>query len=116
MLNIQKDTAMLVTRVGDLGSGVCRAGHPGVPVGVGIDYITVHISGAETVFTNGVPQAIIGTIGSTDCGHTTTAVSGSQTVFAEFMAIHRVGDIGVINEGDGEHVVISGSDDVNNDD
>jgi len=106
---------MYVSRVSDLGAGVCRAGHPGVPVGVDIDYITVHISGAETVFTNNLPQAIIGTVGTTDCGHTTTAVSGSDTVFAEHMPIHRIGDVGVINEGSGEHVVISGSDDVNND-
>lgn len=107
---------MFVSRVGDLGSGTCRAGHPGKPVGVPVDYVTVHISGADTVFTNFVPQAIIGTIGTTDCGHTTTAISGSDTVFAEFMPIHRIGDIGVINEGDGEHVVVTGSDDVNNDD
>jgi hypothetical protein len=106
---------MYVSRVSDLGAGVCRAGHPGVPVGSNKDYTTVHVSGAETVFTNFLPQAIIGTIGSTDCGHTTTAVSGSDSVFAEFMPIHRIGDIGVINEGDGEHVVITGSDDVNND-
>jgi hypothetical protein len=100
---------MQITRVGDLGAGVCLA-HP-VPVG----YVTVHISGAETVFVNGVPMAILGTIGSTSCGHTTMAVSGSSTVFAEYMAVHRIGDIGVINEGGGEHVVISGSNDTSAD-
>lgn len=107
---------MFVTRVGDLGAGNCRAGHPDVPVGSDKPYTTVHVSGADTVFTNFVPQAILGTIGVTDCGHTTTAVSGSNSVFAEYMPIHRIGDVGVINEGDGEHVVVSGSDDVNNDD
>jgi uncharacterized Zn-binding protein involved in type VI secretion len=107
---------MFVSRVSDLGAGVCRAGHPDVPVGSNKDYVTVHVSGADTVFTNFLPQAIIGTIGVTDCGHSTTAVSGSDSVFAEFMPIHRIGDVGVINEGEGEHVVVSGSDDVNNDD
>lgn len=101
---------MFVSRVNDLGEGVCRAGHPGVPVGSDKQYVTIHISGAETVFTNFIPQTIVGSIGETDCGHTTTAVSGSDTVFAEFMPIHRIGDLGVINEGDGEHVVVSGSD------
>lgn len=107
---------MFVSRLTDLGVGLCRAGHSDVAAGSDKDYVTVHVSGADTVFTNFLPQAIIGTIGVTDCGHTTTAVSGSDSVFAEFMPIHRIGDIGIINEGDGEHVVVSGSDDVNNDD
>ena len=107
---------MLVSRLTDLGVGVCRAGHPDVPEGSDKDYVTIHVSGADTVFTNFLPQAIIGTIGVTDCGHTTTAVSGSDSVFAEFMPIHRIGDVGIINEGSGEHVVVTGSDDVNNDD
>jgi uncharacterized Zn-binding protein involved in type VI secretion len=103
---------MKVTRVGDLGAGVCRAGHPGKKVGVPVDYVTTHISGAKTVFANGAPMAVLGTIGTTSCGHTTMAVSGSQTVFIEGIPAHRVGDVGVINEGSGEHVVISGSADV----
>jgi uncharacterized Zn-binding protein involved in type VI secretion len=97
---------MKVTRVGDLGAGVCRA-HI-VPV----SYVTTHISGAKTVFANGAPMAVLGTIGATSCGHTTMAVSGSSTVFIEGLPVHRVGDVGVINEGSGEHVVISGSGDV----
>jgi hypothetical protein len=115
MINTQKENVMFVSRLSDLGAGNCRAGHPDVRKGTNKGYVTMHISGAETVFTNFLPQAIIGTIGTTDCGHTTTAVSGSDTVFAEFMAIHRIGDVGVINEGDGEHVVVSGSDNVSND-
>lgn len=66
---------MKITRVGDLGAGVCRA-HI-VPV----SYVTTHISGAKTVFANGAPMAVLGTIGATSCGHTTMAVSGSSTVF-----------------------------------
>ena len=102
------------SRVGDLGQGFCLAGHSDVPVGSPKSYITTHVSGADTVFTNFQPQTIVGTIGVTDCGHTTTAVSGSDTVFAEFMPIHRIGDIGIINEGGGEHAVITASDDVEN--
>jgi len=94
---------MQVSRVSDLGAGICRT-HT-APV----NYITVHVSGASTVLVNFLPMAIIGTIGVTNCGHTTKAVSGSPTVFAEFKATHRIGDIGVIVEGSGEHVVISGS-------
>ena len=101
-----------VSRVGDLGSGECLAGHPDVPKGSPKPYITTHITGASTVFTNNSPQAVVGSIGSTDCGHTTMAITGSATVFAEFMAIHRVGDVGAINEGDGTHIVITGSDSV----
>jgi len=97
---------MQISRVGDLGAGICP--NHIVPV----EYVTVHISGASTVLVNFVPMAILGTIGATDCGHTTTAVSGSPTVFAEYMPAHRIGDIGVINEGGGEHLVISASGDV----
>jgi hypothetical protein len=104
-----------LARVGDLGSGQCRAGHPGVPVGTPLDYVTTYVSGCETVFTNYLPQTVIGSIGVTDCGHTTTCVSGSETVFAEYMPVHRIGDIDVINEGPGEDICISGSDDVDND-
>ena len=56
-----------------------------------------------------MPQTVVGSLGETDCGHTTTALTGAPNVFAEFMAIHRIGDLGAINEGDGEHLVITGS-------
>jgi uncharacterized Zn-binding protein involved in type VI secretion len=102
------------SRVNDLGHGYCKAGHPDVPRGSPKEYTTIHITGAQTVFTNHLPQTIVGTIGETSCGHTTTAITGSDTVFAEFMPVHRIGDIGVINEGDGEHVVITASDNVEN--
>ena len=102
------------SRVGDLGAGTCLAGHPDVPRGSPKSYVTTHISGAQTVFTNNVPQTIVGTLGVTDCGHTTTAVSGSDSVFAEGQSVHRLGDIGVINEGDGDHIVITASNNVSN--
>lgn len=104
----------LLSRVGDHGHGECLAGHDDVDEGDPKEYITTHITGAQTVFTNFMPQAIVGSIGETDCGHTTTAITGSDTVFAEFMGVHRIGDVGIINEGDGEHLVITSSMDVNN--
>lgn len=103
-----------VSRVGDLGEGQCKAGHSDVPRGRPKDYVVTHITGAQTVFLNNRPMAIVGTIGETDCGHTTTALTGSDTVFAENSPVHRVGDVGIINEGDGEHTVITGSEDVSN--
>jgi uncharacterized Zn-binding protein involved in type VI secretion len=103
-----------ISRVGDLGDGKCLAGHSDVPEGSSKSYVVTHITGADTVFLNNQPMAIVGTIGETDCGHTTTAITGSDNVFAENVPVHRVGDIGVINEGDGEHVVITGSDNVRN--
>jgi uncharacterized Zn-binding protein involved in type VI secretion len=76
--------------------------------------ILLHILCANTVFTNTIPQTIVGSIGTTDCGHTTTAITGSSTVFVEGQPIHRFGDVGVINEGDGDHLVITSSSDVGN--
>jgi hypothetical protein len=101
-----------VTRLNDLGQGNCYVGHPDVPPGSPKPFITTFIKGADTVFLNNEPIIIIGSLGVTDCGHTTMAVSGSSSVFAENMAVHRLNDIGVINEGSGEYYVISDSDDV----
>jgi uncharacterized Zn-binding protein involved in type VI secretion len=102
-----------IARVGDIGVGKCRAGHPGFPVGTPKDFVTTFITGASTVFLNNVPMAVISdTIGETDCGHTTTAISGSSTVFAENKPVHRLSDLGIINEGAGEYEVISNSDNV----
>ena len=103
-----------VSRLSDIGTGTCKAGHPDVPVGSPKDYAVSYISGAQSVFVNNLPMLIIGSQGTTDCGHTTTAISGSDTEFAEYLAIHRIGDIGIINEGDGEHIVVTGSSDVDN--
>jgi hypothetical protein len=99
-----------ISRTQDVGVGQCKAGHPGVPRGQPKDFATEFISGATTVFLNNRPMTIVGSLGVTDCGHTTTAVSGSSTVFAENMAVHRLNDVGVINEGDGEYNSVSASD------
>jgi hypothetical protein len=37
-------------------------------------------------------------------------MAGSGSVFAENKPVHRIGDLGIINEGDGEYSVISASD------
>lgn len=100
-----------IARVGDLGHGFCKAGHPGFPVGVEKEFVTTFISGANSVFLNNKPVAIANvTLGDADCGHTTTAMSGSATVFAENKPVHRLNDLGIINEGEGEYNVISTSD------
>lgn len=101
-----------ITRIGDLGNGFCYAGHPDVPVGSPKEFVTTFISGATTVFLNNVALVFVTSLGDTDCGHTTTAVAGSTTVYAENQAVHRLGDLGVINEGDGDYTVISASDNV----
>jgi uncharacterized Zn-binding protein involved in type VI secretion len=103
-----------LTRVGDVGHGQCFVGHDDVPAGSPKEYTVTYITGAKTVFTNNVPQTIVGSIGTCDCGHTTTAITGSSTVFVEGQPIHRFGDVGVINEGDGEHLVITASSEVGN--
>jgi uncharacterized Zn-binding protein involved in type VI secretion len=103
---------MKLVRVGDLCEGECRAGHPDVQIGLPKKFVAVYISGAGSVFINGTPQAIVGSLGETDCGHTITAIGGSDSVFAENQPIYRIGDLGAINEGEGECVAISGSDNV----
>jgi hypothetical protein len=102
-----------ISRTQDLGTGQCKAGHPDVPRGQPKDFVTEFVTGATTVFLNNRPMTIVGSIGVTDCGHSTMAVSGSGTVFAENMAVHRLNDVGVINEGDGEYVTVSSSDNAN---
>jgi uncharacterized Zn-binding protein involved in type VI secretion len=99
-----------IARINDLGHGECKAGHPDVPVNVPKEFTTTFLTGANSVFLNGKNMAIVGSIGETDCGHTTTAISGSNTVFAENVPVHRLNDVGVINEGEGEYHVLSTAD------
>lgn len=99
-----------IARIQDLGHGECKAGHPGIPVGVPKEFVTTFMTGANSVFINGKNMAVVGSTGETDCGHTTTAISGSATVFAENVPIHRLNDIGIINEGEGDYFVISSAD------
>jgi hypothetical protein len=74
--------------------------------------ITTFVTGTSTVFLNNKPLALQGTVGNTDCGHHTVAVSYSPTVFAENKPLHRVGDTGIVTEdGSGEYVTITASPD-----
>lgn len=99
-------------RVTDIGHGECYAGHDDVPEGEPKEFVTTFVTGAATVFMNNKPVALVGSVGYTDCGHTTTALTGSNTVFVEGKAIHQKGDIGTINEGDGVYHCVSASPDV----
>jgi uncharacterized Zn-binding protein involved in type VI secretion len=105
---------MQVTRLGDICDGECRVGHVDVEEGKPKKFVAVFISGAETVFVNHVPQVIVGSLGEADCGHTISAIAGSDSVFAEHQPICRVGDLIAVNEGEGEGVSISSSEDVGN--
>jgi len=99
-------------KLGDTGKGNCLAGHPDVKKGVPKPYITTYVEGCDTVFLNNQPLVTISHQGKTDCGHTTTCVAGSDNVFAEHQPVHRIGDDDKINEGDGDDVCVSGSDNV----
>ena len=92
-----------VSRIGDIGVGVCPCHVP--PVG----YVTTFITGCPTVFTNNRITTIIGTIGAATCGHPTTALTGSPSkVTMCNQPVHRVGDTGA---NCGGYVVVSGSPD-----
>ena len=104
-----------VARVGDIGDGTCKAGHPGFPLGVPKPMTTEFVTGASTVFMDNQPVVIVGSIGATDCGHHTEALTGSPTVFVEGQPMHRVGDVGVVTEtGGGDYETITGSPDCDN--
>jgi uncharacterized Zn-binding protein involved in type VI secretion len=95
-----------ISRITDLGEGTCAID--------GLDYITTFVSGATSVFINGLPVAIISTLGDQDCGHVSVASTGSSNVFVEGMAVHRIADTG-LGEGEDIYTVITGSPDVFND-
>lgn len=85
-----------------LGVGKCP-GHPPLPP---IDYTTVIITGANTVTTNSLATAVVGSLGVSSCGHMTVALVGSSTVRAENAGVHRVGDTGA---NLGPYTLITGS-------
>lgn len=82
-------TAANQSRIGDIGHGICPAHHHPE------SYLTIFVSGATTVKTNGSTSAVVGTVGVSTCGHTTIALTGSSTVRSEGSEMHRVGDIGM---------------------
>ena len=97
-------------RIGDIGDGVCRAGHPDVPKGSPKPMKTTILTASPSVFADYKNAASIGAVGSTDCGHTTEAVTGSSTVFINYKNAHCLGKTGVVSEdGGGEYTAITGS-------
>ena len=100
-------------KVGDHGHGYCYAGHTDVEKGQPKEITTEFLTGSADVFVNGMPCAVLGTIGHASCGHHTLAITGSATVFVNGVAAQRIGDAGIITEdGGGNYDVITASIDV----
>lgn len=55
---------------------------------------------------NGVPMAIVGSVGISSCGHATVALVGSATVRANGQGLHRVGDVG---QNCGNYILLTGA-------
>jgi len=93
-----------LTRIGDTGTGSCNSHDDSTP------YTTTFTSGAATVFANNIAVCVVGSVGSSTCGHETVAATGSSNVFAENVAVHRVGDVGA---NGGPYTATTGSPNVN---
>lgn len=90
-------------RIGDIGIGICYLhDHPVV-------YTTTIVAAVNSVLTNGLPTATIGSIGCASCGHSTVALTGSGDTLYEGKGVHRIGDIGTT--GAGTYHMVSGSPD-----
>lgn len=88
-----------VARVGDIGIGVCpNHGSPQI-------YTTTFTTGAANLTADGKLICVVGTLGSSTCGHQTTAATGGITK-AGGSPIHRVGDTG---QNYGQYTVTTGS-------
>ena len=98
-----------VTRVTDISMGICGCCCDSCPH----TWISVHVQGSPDVFANkrNVMRAP-NDIGVSTCPHCPTSYSltGSGTVFANKKAVHRLGDVHIVNCGTG--IVISASPDV----
>jgi uncharacterized Zn-binding protein involved in type VI secretion len=100
-----------VAKVGDHGHGFCYAGHVDVDRGKPKEFTTEFLTGSSDVILNGMPMAIVGTIGSMSCGHTSQAMTGDSSVIVNGVPIHRLGDVGIVIEGDGDYTTITSSSD-----
>lgn len=88
-----------VARVGDTGIGVCtNHGTPQI-------YTTTFTSGSALVKVGGKLVCTVGTVGTSTCGHQTTAMTGGINK-AGGAPIHRVGDTG---QNYGQYTVNTGS-------
>lgn len=75
--------------IGNLGIGICyNHDHPQV-------YITTIISGALDVYSEGLQNAIVTSMGCATCGHPTIAITGSGSVSHNELPSHRIGDLGI---------------------
>lgn len=97
-------TTQSVSRITDIGIGICPCHIPPQT------YTTTFITGSPTVFVDELNVAIIGTIGTSTCGHNTVAMTGSSISSAGEIPIHRVGDTG---QNCGTYVTMTGSSNVN---
>lgn len=91
-----------IGKVGSIGVGTCPCHPPSPPV----QYNTIIASGAVNCNVNGVPMAIIGSVGISSCGHATVALTGSSTKFANGQGLHKVGDIG---QNCGNYILLTGA-------
>ena len=80
---------MLVSRIGDIGIGICPA-HDSPQV-----YTTTIMTGSPDTLVEGQQEAIITSIGCATCGHATTAITGSGSVTTNALGGHRLGDMGI---------------------
>lgn len=89
-----------VTRVGDIGIGVCpNHGAPQI-------YTTTFTTGEATFLADGQAVCTVGSLGNSTCGHQTTALTGSAISKANGKLLHRIGDTG---QNYGQYTVTVGS-------
>lgn len=96
-------TAKPVARIGDIVTGTCWAsGHDSRA------FTGLWETGSDYVKADGRYVVRIGDTGTTDCGHTFRATTGSAVLVVDGLAVHRVDDLIVVNEG-GEGSTTEGS-------
>ncbi|HET8686067.1 MAG TPA: hypothetical protein VFM18_05305 [Methanosarcina sp.] len=95
-------TGQQVARVGDVCTGTCTA-HP-----TPRPFTAIIATGSPTSRADGQSIACVGSVGSTDCGHTIEVVSGSAVARADGIPIARIGDVVIVVEG-GDGIIVSGS-------
>jgi hypothetical protein len=97
-----------ICKIGDIGEGICLAGHEDIPRDKPKPMKTKMITGSENVFIEYKAVSRVGDIGTTDCGHLTKATTGASTVFINNRPVHRVGDTGVVLDNGATYKMITG--------
>jgi len=95
-----------VTRVGDLSLGICSIGSDCCPH----TWISVHIKGSGSSYTNKRETMRVGDIGLSTCPHCpiSIALTGARYSFSENRPIHRLHDIHIVPCGIGFVITASG--------